>query len=789
MQKITAPYNFVPTNANVQIVTPPSQDHPWRDGLCGALNLEVVAETPMFIRGTDPNGALPYKTPDGYALPGTSLRGMLRSTLEIASFSRLGPVNDDRYGFRDLQNRALYGQYMADIVNGQPTPLVSAGWLRKADKFNDLIRNRDGAPDATVAVIEVCDFAKVEYRFIERELWSKTARIRIGDRAAAPDRYAAIGVRSSDGEIPRLKEMTVPLSRELLRPHNAEVKGQRRAGEIRISNEKGDKVTGRLVLTGQPSPYNPNAPKRPGAGNPKHHDFLFYGPLRDTLPVSLRTFRDFEFVHRSDAERHGIRVTPNAEWGFWRAAFEKGHAVPVFLLQNRDGTLRAFGLAMMFRLAYALSIGEAVKNMQPIQNGKHRDFSTAPDFAEALFGRVNRNQAIPSYKGRVSVGLAKTADKPALMREVIAVLGTPKPTFYPNYIENSAHDEGYGTPMPPGGLVNGEYRTLMNPEARLRGWKRYVPQEAIAQPPLPEKASDKVKTRFQPLPAGTRFQAKIRVHNLRPHELGALLWATDFGGHAQARHVLGMARSLGYGRARLAVTGAELDRNDGGQVSPSTIPAVLAEARAAFKAHMERWAEDKKIPGGWEQSIHIQSLIACAVPLPPGSADGRHLDLNHPSDKNQFTGAKKQRMVLIPRLDFNRWRDQARAATGRDIPQPGRAPQGGGTQGGTRSNEGRSSQSAGNGGYSSYNAGNFASPARPVVAQVPTPPPAVAAATPASELRQAFVRGQQFTLVRAWIKEGGAKEAERRAGAREVFGANKEKMRLKYADIVEWMER
>ena len=95
MDKITAPYNFVPLSRSVYF--PPwapqaSQDWPFEDGLCGVLDYEVEALGPLFVRGQQPPGARTlefFKTPDGkFAIPGSSLRGLLRNIVRAAFASR-----------------------------------------------------------------------------------------------------------------------------------------------------------------------------------------------------------------------------------------------------------------------------------------------------------------------------------------------------------------------------------------------------------------------------------------------------------------------------------------------------------------------------------------------------------------------------------------------------------------------------------------------------------------------------------------------------------------------------
>ena len=133
-----SPYNFVPLSET--IVFPDwgdkvSQDIPFSDHLDGELDLTIEALSPLFIRNgvgeksTSTDDFFFYKDSTGkahYCLPGTSLKGMIRSVMEIASFGKLQHINDQHYAIRDLHNQ----QYCQTIRNAQ------AGWLDISEEDN-----------------------------------------------------------------------------------------------------------------------------------------------------------------------------------------------------------------------------------------------------------------------------------------------------------------------------------------------------------------------------------------------------------------------------------------------------------------------------------------------------------------------------------------------------------------------------------------------------------------------------------------------------------------------------
>lgn len=656
MKEITAPYGFVPLAEKVvepewvqpilddqghPVAAPPLHDVPFQDGIDGVLELEVTAETPIFTRGTEASGpgegtSTFFSLPDGRkplpALPGTLLRGAIRNVVEIATFGRMAHrVNDHRYSVRDLDNPRLYGEFMAGIVRDPQTrksslmPLVNAGWLQRGGSETD-------GDDGEGYQIEVCDFAKIEYTLL-----SKVAQTRDVDGFRPEKKQSAVRKYETWGTASRDVQVNV----RFVRPDT--VDGRRlpsQYGTVESIGQNGRQGT--LVFTGQPVRYVPPPPGERRRGHPKHHDFVFL-PSKNpqVLAVPSRVFRDFEFVHSARGQQNnlGRSEQPNEEWGYWKPRLERGERVPVFFLASKDGQhLVAFGLAMMFRLPYRCSIREAVGHVQK-QGTSGWEF----DFADGLFGAVREfvsdkgRKTVLALKSRVDFSHAVLSGGAAApLSNVTVVLGAPKASYYPNYVEQVNQVPGCNPPRD--GKGKPLYKTWQDDDCRPRGWKRYRPLTETWQPQLPRGADGKpldvsrVASRFQPLPAGARFVGRVYLHNVRPVELGALLWAVDFGGEKDARHTLGMGRPLGYGRCRLRLSKFENLRNhSGGQVDPGA-------CRQAFQEFMTREIAD------WVGTPQILELIALARPVAPAKA--RYQRLDAAQGINEFKDAKRDGLAL-----------------------------------------------------------------------------------------------------------------------------------------------
>ncbi len=141
---LTSPYNFVPINR--QVYYPSwghlvSMDVPFEDGEDGFIEVTFKNVSPLFTR----NGARQERDPKKketltshivedngkrrYFIPASTIKGMLRSTLEIMAF---GKINESEhysnrwFGYRDIaQETAESKEYINKVRQGRP------GWLSK----------------------------------------------------------------------------------------------------------------------------------------------------------------------------------------------------------------------------------------------------------------------------------------------------------------------------------------------------------------------------------------------------------------------------------------------------------------------------------------------------------------------------------------------------------------------------------------------------------------------------------------------------------------------------------
>ena len=142
---IKAPFNFVPVSDKVFLpewADRISQDVPFSDALSGTIHLRITAETPMFIRNGSDRKDSSFSHMTGvsgkpcYFIPGSSIKGEVRSILEIMSFSKMRVDESASFAIREISN-SRNKQYEIQ----RDSKSVHCGWLRQNPE-GDKVRER-----------------------------------------------------------------------------------------------------------------------------------------------------------------------------------------------------------------------------------------------------------------------------------------------------------------------------------------------------------------------------------------------------------------------------------------------------------------------------------------------------------------------------------------------------------------------------------------------------------------------------------------------------------------------
>ncbi len=505
---IRAPFNFVPLADSIvfpEWANKISQDIPFADGISGSFFVNIKAMTPIFVRNGHVQGIDKHtdefksfnKTPDGeFFIPSTSIKGELRHLLEIVSFSKMQRIDNKRYSIRDVNNK----QYRESL----PYDSVHCGWMTIRD---------DGEIEITDNGIPY----RISHKTIDDKLNTNFCTL-FGDGVKIKDanRTAEYKYRRCS---PDIFTTAYQFQEYKLYPNSAAV--DQRVG-VRF-NENG-MIRGKIVFTGQPGNRKERNGDIPASG--KFFEFVFREiehPVVYRFQYDSELFKDFEFIYKD-----------SDDWHFWKMkAKNQGCKIPVFF-KVENNTISSIGLSYLYKLPYKQRIKDFL-------NEQHK--SKDLDMSECIFGETSKED---SLKGRVLISHAMCEDPyPFEDEEGIApYMGSPKPSYYPIYLVQQGEN----------GFLNdhAKFSTMMDWNARLRGWKIYPARLNYQTEFDVDDAQLENTNPAIPLGAGSEFKCCIRFHNLKAVELGAILYSILL--QKQNCHTLGFGKAFGYGVCQYSIS-------------------------------------------------------------------------------------------------------------------------------------------------------------------------------------------------------------------------------------------
>ncbi len=576
---MTAPFNFVPFSDTVYCPSwseKISHDVPFKDGKSGVIDITITAKSPIFIsdglsKKGDSKAVKQFcQHNNRYFLPATSVAGMIRNVLEILSFSRCSQLDNTTYSFRDISNKALY-------LDNMEVDKIQCGWLSKKGKEY---------------FIEDCGTPwRIRHEEIDTAFGLKNKQFSRNFKAGfytksckdACYKYKLLA------EICGMKNMD---DQTLSKRFSVKYKDFKR--EIARWDPSGE--LGTIVFTGQPSEREEKEEGKEAKG--KVWEFFFRNGSGKKYHLSKSVVENFLFAY---FDGRLTQPRESVDWTFWKKKLNEGKRVPVFF-QMRGTEVAHFGLSYMYKLPYKHSVHDGLPD-------KHRRENAPFDLTQSIMGTV----AGQGLKARVQFSHFHAENnhvKP--LPPVAEILGSPKASYYPIYISQN------GQP----------YQTYMDKYFRLAGWKRYPVHREANPVKTTDTGNDDIKTKFRPLPVGTVFKGKLRYHNMKTVELGALLSALSFHGTRECYHQIGMAKALGYGKISLDFTTSEIDE-----------PACLK----AFEIEM-----NKALNTLWGESEQVKELLTMATEQNnKGNSLLRYMKLK------DFAGKKRSKSYLKPYSKLN----------------------------------------------------------------------------------------------------------------------------------------
>lgn len=622
MTTLRAPFNFVPLNEEVvfpEWASSISQDIPFSDGVSGSFTVNIEAKTPIFVRNghkkerEENKESEEYKSfnNDGHGnffIPATSIKGELRKIIEILSYSKMQLIDNKRYSIRDLK----LDQYR----NAFKYENVHCGWM-KIEKGKVIITD-NGIP------------LRISHKTLDSKFHTNLCKLF--------NEYASI---KEDNKTAKFKynlfsdniNNIYSFSEYRLYPNSSVV--DKRIG-VRFSDN--GIIKGKIVFTGQPGNRKERNDKRKASG--KFFEFVFReidNPKIFEFSDDEELYKDFMFIYKD-----------SIDWKYWKDRATMGYAIPVFFILEND-KIQSIGLSYLYKLPFK-------KRMKDYLDKKHT--SKKLDLSECIFGKTSEE----SIKGRVQIthAFSKTYVIP-FQEPLKPYMGSPKPTYYPIYLEQEGEN----------GYISRYYTTLLNNNAILRGWKIYPARNNFETDFPVDNNQEKNTSPFIPLGAKSQFSFTVHFHNLRPVELGAILYAINLNNNCY--HSLGFAKPYGFGLCEYTITNSTgISIND---VNPYI---------EGFKKYMEENIADyKKSPRIRELFLMLNPQNSVNVPLdymdlpefvkcknhsPKKQVYGQYL----PSYSKQIRATDNKNKKIIKQVDaivtfFSGPLKQAQLTVGRDL--------------------------------------------------------------------------------------------------------------------------
>ncbi|MBO8158998.1 MAG: TIGR03986 family CRISPR-associated RAMP protein [Thermosyntropha sp.] len=531
-----APYNFVPLNKCVIA----AQDIPdfdkffVRDRYSGYIELNMETKTPMYIRSQKSDFFSINNRPK---IPGSSIRGMVRTLVETASFGKFSFYDNKRLYYRAVGDTSRLGQdYRKMFVNESDSCSYkfSAGIMKKKQNEYKIYPSK---------IINNTQIYRIDFSDLPAEL-----------RNITPYEFKEVYFKPE------------PVGEHIHRRRKGGLKLKyAKINSISLTKSGRNQQKGYLIVSG-------------AFGTKKHMHWVINEAQDKGIIVEEEKIYQYKNDFNRDEKFDVLKILEKNKDG-----------VPVFYIMDDNQQIKAFGHTGFFRLPYELAIGDHIPENLKLEE--------IVDFAEAIFGKEGRFATRVFFE---DAELVENQEEIFLEEAFPQILATPKPTTFQHYLEqepdgvntpkdklshwndSSALIRGYKFYWHRKTFIkNDEYwkakEIVVNKsdfekflkEKKLNGsclldnqWEfvsfhnnKITIKKEFAK--LPEEIKEELRkylfwehkknqyTIIRPVKPGIKFKSRVRFENLSREELGALLFVLDLP--EKHYHKIGMGKPLGLG--------------------------------------------------------------------------------------------------------------------------------------------------------------------------------------------------------------------------------------------------
>jgi CRISPR-associated protein (TIGR03986 family) len=700
-----APYNFVPLpEVVIKAVEDPAElpdhDRYYPNRKSGYFDVKLTTKSPLYVRCPltrdqfdfeelvkDKNGNLlgPHtsyadrikNTPDFFftsdrnrpLIPGSSLRGMLRSFLEVLSYAKVQPVtNAHKIFYRAVAaptEDPLKGPY--EEVLGRNGRDVRAGYLTEmADGWH--IHPAKSPRDMTWH--ETKPYLPIKNNLFDRLTLPELIRFR--DPSYRPQYLpVSFNVETLRSRSRRVFESVSAISADLEKYlHKGVIVASGNMHETESTDSESPRTTYALVLErsvpeeGQPS-------KILKINKQAVSDYL------DSLTAFQKQQPPFDPI---------------------LGCLSEGR--PVFYVKPEKGNeVYYFGHTPNFRVPATITESGVLRGATPIDFvPAHLRSPIIIDYAEALFGYTDprtstakQGEKAHAYASRILVSDATLnggqnhiwlSDNPIVPKS----LASPKLTAFQHYLTQQepnlkARLAHYGSPPPHETVIRGHKRYWhhgLNPDdgISLEDIHQYIQEdrEALREMEDRERAGkgDTQHTQFKPVRPNLNFTFRVNFDNLSEKELGALCWVLHPLGDTGKTycHSLGMGKPLGMGAVKLDAALHLTDRptrytklfnEDGWETGEKSEdlkalsnPEALAALVKEFEKALLKVLQPRKLANPSEPCTHLSDLKRIGMLLKMMEWPGFPAAQDQPPFLNRENRSNTRYMTIQPNEYSNR---------------------------------------------------------------------------------------------------------------------------------------
>ena len=471
-----------------------------------------------------------FKNPEGkYAIPGNTMRGLIRTNCQIISSSPVSDeIEDQQFLFRDIaSNTYLSDKYKETLgIKGRGIARnLKVGYMeRKNGRY--YIRESERLDD---------DYPYLDVKELDLH---KGLGLNL-------DKTNLMYKRNILKDEAKIKDLNKKIGRAIFakgRKNWGEINSNRRTRDRIISSHRNrnftpyykevsfdyDRKKRRITRISKPGDCQYNGYLLSGnyiLGKMAH--YIVPAPLENMGEVevderSIEAYKnDLVITKKADKTSQGVRIKKGDEYYDLPA---EGEIKPVFYINSQTGF--HFGFTPNLRIMYPASVHDGVE--ESYMAGE------LISYTDAIFGFINKGRNKESYKGRVNFTDLITEDGRVDKEAAIdLILAGPKPTSFNLYLEQDS--DKYGK----------NWANIYEGDFSLAGFKKYWLKDYIENPNL-EDANKNMTFTINPLEAGTEFKGRIYFDNLRAEELGLLLYSIRL--RQGSNQNIGMAKPYAYGR-------------------------------------------------------------------------------------------------------------------------------------------------------------------------------------------------------------------------------------------------